>query len=150
MSKHVEPPQHACLYRYNIVAIELGPLPIDEIYRAFGISLNVGLVHFSVRAQQHARERHPDDFDLCLAHIERVIAAPDYVGRKPEQTDGFEMIGESDHAIVLVAIKMRSDSAGRYIVASTYLIDRNSLERRLRKGFVKPSKKWKSLAEARL
>jgi hypothetical protein len=35
------------------------------------------------------------------------------------------------------AIKIRPDYVGRYIVASTYLIDRNKLERRVRKRFLK-------------
>ncbi len=66
---------------------------------------------------------------------------PDYIGQAPGQNDGFELIGEIPHeqAIILVAIKLRVDRAGRYIVASTYPIDRNKLERRLRKGFIKPA-----------
>lgn len=37
-----------------------------------------------------------------------------------------------------MAIKARPDAAGRYIVASTYVIDGAKLERRIRKGFLKP------------
>jgi hypothetical protein len=55
-------------------------------------------------------------------------------------TDGFELIGEAreDQAIILIAIKINRDRAGRYIVASTYTIDRNKLQRRVRKRFLKP------------
>ena len=98
------------------------------------------MVHFSVRAQAHARDRHPAEFSECLGHIGRIIGAPDYVGQGPSQPDGFELVGQANYGwhIVLVAIKLRPDAQGRYIVASTYLIDRDKLERRVRKGFLKP------------
>ena len=60
------------------------------------------------------------------------------LGRGPHQADGFELIGEAlaAGAVILVAIKLRRDRHGRYVVASTYTIDRNKLARRLRKGFL--------------
>ncbi len=125
----------------QITSLDLGPLPAAKINDALGLELADAVVHFSARAQQHAHDRHPDDFDVCLRHIERVVATPDYIGQGPGQADGFELIGEAhqDQAIVLVAIKVRPDRSGRYIVASTYLIDRNKLERRVREGFLKPA-----------
>lgn len=125
----------------RIKSLDLGPLPADKINGALGLNLAAAAVHFSVRAQQHAQDRHPDEFAICLRHIEWIITAPHYIGQGPGQADGFELIGEAhqDQAIVLVAIKLRPDAAGRYIVASTYVIDRNKLERRIRKGFLKPA-----------
>lgn len=122
----------------GIVALDLGPLPIARINAILGSTLATTDAHFSVRAQQHAQARHPADFDLCRRYIERIVARPDYVGQAPGQIDGFELIGEIPHeqAIILVAIKFRTDKAGRHIVASTYPIDENKLDRRLRKGFV--------------
>ena len=123
----------------KIVPLDLGLLPIEKVNRALGLNLAAAIVHFSVRAQAHAEKRHPAAFSICLRNIRRIVAAPDYIGKAPDQTDGFELIGEAprDHAIVLVAIKMRQDKAGRYAVVSTYVIDRNKLERRVRKGFLK-------------
>jgi hypothetical protein len=126
--------------RLRIKSLDLGSLPADRINGALGLNLAAGVVHFSIRAQQHAMDNHADEFALCLRHIERIVVTPDYIGQGPGQTDGFELVGEAhqDQAIILVAIKVRPDAAGRYIVASTYLIDRNKLERRIRKGFLKP------------
>lgn len=116
----------------------MGHLPAEQINQILGLNLTASIVHFSLRAQQHAYERHPEDFALCLRHIAQIVAKPDFVGRGPHQSDGFELIGtiRQESAIILVAIKLRPDGAGRYIVASTYSIDRSKLERRLRKGFI--------------
>ena len=122
----------------DIVALDLGPLPVDQINGVLGLNLVAADAHYSVRAQNHSFTRHPADFELCRRHVAQIVAKPDYIGRAPDQVDGFELIGEipGEGAIILVAIKLRMDHAGRYIVASTYPIDRNKLERRLRKGFI--------------
>jgi hypothetical protein len=95
--------------------LDAGPLPVAAIKAAIGLDLSAGPVHFSVRAQEHARRRHPGDFELCMKHLARIITAPDYVGQSPHQADGFELIGEArtEGAIVLVAIKVRPDARGR-------------------------------------
>lgn len=121
----------------HFIGVDVGPLPTAVIRRALRLELMEGAVHFSRRAQAHAWERHPDDFALCLNAMREVVASPDYVGRGPHQKDGFELIGEvaCGGALVLVAVKLRPDASGRYAVSSTYVIDRNKLARRLRKGF---------------
>ena len=125
----------------GIIALDLGPLPVAKINRVLRSSLAAGDAHFSVRAQSHSLTRHPDDFELCRQYVGQIVSNPDYVGQAPGQTDGFELISEVPHekAIILVAIKLRVDHVGRYIVVSTYPIDRNKLERRLRKGFIEPA-----------
>jgi hypothetical protein len=75
-------------------AIQYGTLPIDKVRACLGIELVVGVLRFSEIAQTHAFERHPNDFDICLQHMERIIAEPDFIGRGPHQTDGFELIGD--------------------------------------------------------
>ena len=121
--------------------LDLGPLPADAIKTALGLDLAPGPVRFSVRAQGHAETRHPGQLALCLRHVGPIVAAPDYIGRGPHQADGFELIGEAreegeEGALILVAIKVRPDARGRYGVASTYTIGRDTLDRRLRKGFL--------------
>ena len=122
----------------NHTPLDAGPLPVAAIKAATGLELAPGPVHFSVRAQEHAERRHPGDFALCMRHVAHIVTAPDYIGQGPHQVDGFELVGEAEGegAVVLVAIKVRPDAAGRYIVASTYIIDRNTLDRRLRKRFL--------------
>lgn len=120
--------------------MDLGPLPVEGVNARLGLALPPARVHFSTRAQLHAAQRHPREFEICLRRIEQIIARPHYIGRSPHQIDGFELIGgdHDDGMNVLVAIKIRLDAKGRYNVASTYLIDRDKLARRLRKNFVKP------------
>lgn len=120
-------------------SLDLGRLPVSAIRAALGFELPPGDVHFSVRAQDHAEARHPGSLELCLRHIARIVAAPDYVGQGPRQKDGFELIGEArqEGTLILVAIKLRPDKEGRYLVASTYPISPDTLDRRLRKGFLK-------------
>lgn len=125
----------------KLVALDLGSLPVSKINAVLGSSLAAADAHFSIRAQSHSLMRHPADFELCRRYVGQIVSTPDYIGQAPGQADGFELIGEvpQEGAIILVAIKLRVDRAGRYIVASTYPIDRNKLERRLRKGFIKPT-----------
>jgi hypothetical protein len=125
----------------ELIALDLGPLPVAKINAVLGGSLVAADAHFSIRAQSHSLMRHPADFELCRRYVGQIVSTPDYIGQAPGQADGFELIGEipQEDAIILVAIKLRVDRAGRYIVASTYPIDRNKLERRLRKGFIKPA-----------
>lgn len=122
----------------TFVPLDAGPLPVVAIKAAIGLELAPGPVHFSSRAQAHAERGHAADFALCLKYLARIVTAPDYIGQGPHQADGFELIGEAraEGAVVLVAIKLRPDRRGRYVVASTYTIDRNKLARRLRKGFL--------------
>jgi hypothetical protein len=120
-------------------AIQYGPLPIDKVRACLGLELVVGVVRFSEVAQTHAFERHPNDFGICLQHLGRIISDPDFIGRGPNQTDGFELIGDvsEGNAIILVAIKLRPDKNGYYEIASTYRIDKQTIGRRIRKGFLK-------------
>ncbi len=119
--------------------LNLGPLPVKAIAAALGLHLAPGDVLFTGLAQRHAQERHPTDFPLCLLNASRIVEAPAYVGQSPRQIDGLELIGEAveDGALVLVAVELRPDRRGRYYVASTYRIERGTLDRRLRKGFAK-------------
>lgn len=103
-----------------------------------GQALTVGMVHFSVKTQEHTDKRHPTDFNLSLQHLAQMVTRPDYIGQSPHQPDGFELIGEvrAGGELILVVIYLRPDRRRRYFVKSTYRIDRNKLKRRLRKGFV--------------
>lgn len=125
----------------DLTPLDLGPLPVARINAVLGSSLVAANAHFSIRAQSHSLMRHPADFELCRRYIGQIVSTPNYIGQAPGQAHGFELIGEvpQESAIILVAIELRVDRAGRYIVASTYPIDRNKLERRLRKGFIKPA-----------
>jgi len=108
------------------------------------LELPPGQVHFSVKAQQHAIERHSQgEFDICKTQLPSAIRRPDYVGQSPHhRNDGFELIAATGEAQggVLVAVELERDANGRYIVASTYIISEATIARRLRTGHLKRSK----------
>lgn len=116
----------------------LGNLPHGRLARA-NLFLPPGPVHFSIMAQRHAFKRHPETFMSCLPFLSETVTDPTHAGQAPDHgTDGFELIREIRQAnlILLVAIRIRRSSDGAYQVSSTYPIDRNKLERRLRKKFI--------------
>ena len=94
--------------------INLGPLPVNKINKCLGLLLETGSVRFKAIAQIHAFERHSNYFDLCLQNIQRIVSQPDFIGRGPNQTEGFELIGRvlDDDWFILVAIKIRLDVDG--------------------------------------
>src|SRR3546814_18575371 len=53
----------------EIVALDLGPLPVAKINGVLGSSLTAADAHFSVRAQSHSLTRHPDDFEICRRYV---------------------------------------------------------------------------------
>nr|WP_255701491.1 PBECR2 nuclease fold domain-containing protein [Afifella sp. H1R] len=102
-----------------------------------------GPVYLSIPAQQHAFRRHRETFPACLPFLSEIVRSPDYIGQSPHHREsGFELIGEveDNSLIVLIAIRLQRDGDGRYLVRSFYPIDRNKLDRRLRKGFVTRTK----------
>ncbi|WP_147412768.1 hypothetical protein [Rhizobium sp. AG855] len=114
----------------------LGELPVQHL-RRFGLNLQPGPVGFSIPAQKHAFKSHPDSFMSCLPFLTQTVARPTHVGQSPKHTnDGLELIREVRQLdlILLVALLIRPTRQGVYMVKSTYPIDRNKLENRLRKG----------------
>jgi len=84
------------------------------------------------------QERHPNDYTLCIASIETVIATPDYIGQAPHHRDNFELVKYVSDMVVLVAVSAIPDEHGDYPVQSSYTITHHTLKRRLRKGHLKP------------
>ena len=101
---------------------DVGPLPVATINLALGLTLKPGIAHFSALAQEHADDRHPDDFAICMDNIARIVRAPSYIGRGPK-------------SLVLIALKIEPDAKGRYIVSSAYRIDQRRLDTRIDKGY---------------
>lgn len=99
--------------------------------------LSPGSVHFSASAQEHADDRHPEDYALCVKNIAHILRAPDWVGQGPKDRDGFVMVRRisSTKAILLVAIKLKRDDQGRYVVASTYRVTQHDADMRVSKGY---------------
>lgn len=122
--------------------LNLGPLPHEDVGSVLRQPMPEGVVHCSVGAQIHAYKKHGEDFMVCHAYMSQVISAPDYIGRGPNQADGFEMILEAPNEGhgVLVAVLLRPSNDGIYGVKSCYPIDFASIDRRLRKNFLYPVK----------
>lgn len=115
----------------------LGDLPASLLARA-GLNLPVRPIRFTIAAQKHAISGHPQEFDTCLPYLRDVVASPTYVGQGPEHRNkGFELVlsVKKGSLLILLALHIKP-VAGAYIVKSVYPIDKNKLERRLRKGFL--------------
>jgi hypothetical protein len=117
--------------------IELGPLPIEAIKLYLGISLAPGLVVFYWHAQKHAFEaenkKHREK--ICYPHYVSAICEPTHVGQQPKYVGkGFDIVrAVSDTGpIVLLGIGMTPKKKGIYSVHSAYLLDSDTLERRIR------------------
>ncbi len=119
--------------------LDCGPLAVATINTALRLDLAPGRAHFSASAQEHAEDRHPADFAVCLANIRDIVRAPEWVGQNPRDREGFTLVRSAlaGKAIILVAIKMKRDPDGRYVVASTYRLTRHDVETRVEKGFLK-------------
>lgn len=124
---------------YNKLSpLNLGPLPVDKL-KAFGIDADIGDVIFSIAAQRHAIRGHAEEYTLCLPYLERTVQTPTHVGQAPDHKNvGIELIYEhiADKVIVLVAVHLEPREDGTYIVKSAYPINRDKLERRIRKKFI--------------
>lgn len=116
----------------------LGPLPSAQLAKA-RILISDGEVHFSIPAQRHAYNRHPETYMSCAPFLSQTVLDPSHVGQAPDHAGtGFEIVREikEEGIIVLLAVVLRPTNAGIYHVSSTYPIDRNKLERRVRKGYL--------------
>lgn len=118
--------------------LDCGPLPVATINAALGLTLAPGRAHFSASAQEHAEDRHPSDFAVCVQHIFDIVRAPEWIGRSPRDLDGFTLVRSVRRRrdIILVAIKISPDKQGRYVVASTYRLTSHDIDVRLAKGFL--------------
>ena len=121
--------------------LDLGPLPIDIIYRVLGLELEEGEVRFSAGAQIHAAKKHPEDYSRYLAFIGGVIASPLYLGDDVRNLGKIEFISRIPKVGgLLVALEVKKDSAGKYNVVSIYSITHEKIEARRRKGRLKACK----------
>ena len=114
-------------------------MPVDSL-KKIGIAAVVGRVIFSIAAQKHAIKRHAAEFERCRPYLSLAVNYPTHVGQAPHHKGiGCELIYEhvAHGLIVLVAVHLEVLNAnGTYIVKSAYPIDRGTLDRRIRKGYV--------------
>jgi hypothetical protein len=120
--------------------IDCGPVAVAKVNEALGLTLKPGHAHFSASAQEHAEDRHPADFALCLAHITQILRNPEWVEQAPRQKGGFAMVSrvQAGKVIVLIALKIEPDAQGRYIVSSAYRLTPHDVAVRVMKGYMKP------------
>jgi hypothetical protein len=84
----------------------------------------------------HLRQRRPQWFDFCLAHIPEVLAAPDYIGRHAHgdrRRVEFVRLIERPTRWLLVSVKFLDDRREAW-VNSAYPIANAYLTRRVRAG----------------
>lgn len=100
-----------------------------------------GVVHFTSAAQQHAYDRHGEEFLRCHAYVAQTVSNPTYIGyRARAQPDGFEMILSvpAGGMNILTALTLRPCNYGIYRIKSVYPVDNAKISSRLRNGFLFP------------
>lgn len=96
-------------------------LPCGPVYQSEGLRI-------------HVQKRHPECLS-CLDLVPQIIAAPDYVGRHPRESNSIELVKVIDQNI-MVCIKL--DIENDYLfVASVYEISNGKLNNRLNSGRLK-------------
>ena len=114
--------------------IRLGPLCVAHVNRLLGLALAPGVVVFFPDRQEHAFGDEPHRHPICSPHLADVVSIPTHVGQQPKYIGkAFELVrAVASGEIVLLAIRLRPTRGGVYKVKTTYPIDRNTLERRIR------------------
>jgi hypothetical protein len=117
--------------------LSLGKLCVAKINKALELELVEGEVVFSVGAQVHAERYHPE-FLLCLPYLAGIVTDPLYIG-DDLKNPGIELISRvaAADSMVLIAINIERDSAGRYHVLSFYTVQPEKIESRRQRGFLK-------------
>jgi hypothetical protein len=116
----------------------IGPMPVAAVNKTLGTEIEAGQVILTRGAQRHANKRHPQDYPKCLPHLASVIANPRYIG-DDHSNSGIEIWGYvgSLQSLVLVAIELIPDKAGRYQIASFYMVSEKKAQSRREKGYLK-------------
>lgn len=96
-------------------------LPCDHIYQSPGL-------------QVHIQNHHPDEKWL-LNEIPKIIAAPDYIGKNPKETNSIELVKQVG-TNAMVCIKLDSKNGYLY-VASVFSISAAKLSNRIQSGRLK-------------
>ncbi len=113
-------------------------LPYQAINKILSLNLCNDEIHLSAKACGHIFERHPDDFTLCFHNVGIVISEPEFAGYTDKHPDNFTIMKALNDSYILAAIEMKLNHYGKYPIQSMYLLDKDTMNRRLRKGFVKP------------
>ena len=112
-------------------------LPYKLINKLLNTELKNGATHLSKIAHKHIFDSHPKHYDFCIERIAESIKSPDYIGQSPLHKENFEIIKSFDDKFVLVAISLKQNKFGKYPIKSCYMIDANTLNRRLRTKHLK-------------
>ncbi len=94
---------------------------------------------FTVPAQRHALQRHPEDFPACLPHSGGVIARPLFAGDDFRNAGKIELISRIPALGrgLLVAVTLDERGSGVYHVCSMYPVSDRKIEDRLARGFLR-------------
>lgn len=113
-------------------------LPYATLNQILPLHLHSPFVHLSETAHAHIADRHPYDYILCMQWLAETIRQPDLAGFSPRHPGNFSLIKGYEERNLLVAISQTLNAYGKYPLQSCYLIDHDTLHRRIRRGFVKP------------
>ncbi len=120
--KHKRPP-----------TLVLCQIPHEVVNDTLGMEIEPGRVVLSPGAQVHARNRHPEDYEICLPYIAGIVADPLYLGDDFKNPGKIEFVGRAVvlGVNILVAVNLTATEGGDYHVTSFYpLSDKKVNDRR--------------------
>lgn len=123
-------------------AVDIEGLPVGPIGKALGLNLDAALLRFTRGAQKHAHDRHPNEFELCLANIEWLVRNPLYAGEDFKNPGKFEIVSrvrspDDGQVFILMAITIEIQDDDCYHIASCYRLSEETVNNRREKDRLK-------------
>lgn len=100
-----------------------------------GLNPNVEL---TTERMEHIRQHHPEDYDLCMKHVDEVIAAPDLIleDHKNPMTAMFIRSFGTEGINVVVKLTLLRDDNQRSFVVTVHPVGARSIKKLERKNKV--------------
>lgn len=101
----------------------------------FGLNPNVEL---TAERMEHIRQHHPEDYDLCMKHVDEVITAPDLIleDHKNPMTAMFIRSFGAEGINVVVKLTLLSDDDHRSFIVTVHPVGERSIKKLERKNKV--------------
>lgn len=114
--------------------IYLGPLPVGAIRRVFGRRIKPGVIGFHREGQEHAVDRHANDYGAVSEAIKTGAATPVYIGQSPRHRNAIEIYYIHDGIYYLLAVSLKIDYNGIYRASTLFEVSKTKIKSRFSSG----------------
>lgn len=78
-------------HKSQCAALRLGTLDVELVNRTLQCELMPGELYLSRQAHWHIAKDHSEDYDACMAALQRVGRSPGLIGQAPNHANNFEL-----------------------------------------------------------